>query len=308
MDKDDSAKLNAYSEIEKILAANVPVYKNDSFTIKAIDIFKDYLYKLRRLIEIKDAPHAWLQDQKKKRKANLLLNTLPMINAMVRYANYKHDSQLRSEVNMTKSNLYYINEINLITFVRLLIARAQRTLNAPAYIAVDPDCIISLEQSLNDFESKRSQLKMYLVDKRKAGSEFNKNKQVLNVYLKEKLDFFIEGYREMAPAFVNHYFAARAIGKPIYRHIDVLAYVTDEATGEPIPYGKVSIEELRLSTKVTAKGHFRFLTLPEGEVVLKIENYGYETLWLPIRRYAVEPVKLQIKMTALPLPKDSTQL
>jgi hypothetical protein len=308
MDKDDSAKLNAYSEIVKVLTSNTPVYKNDSFTIKAIDIFKDYLYKLRRLIEIKDAPHAWLQAEKKKHKANLLLKTLPVINSMVCYANYKHDSQLRSEVDMTKSKLYYINEINLITFVRLLITRAKTTLNAPDYIAVDPDCIITLEKDLNNFESIRSQLKIYLTDKRKAGYEFNKNKQALNVYLKEKLDFFIEGYREKTPAFVNHYFAARAIGKPIYRHIDLLANVIDETTGEPIPHGKVSIEKLGLNTNITAKGHFRFQKLPEGEFILKIENWGYETLWLPIRRYAEEHTKLQITMKPLPLAEVTCQL
>lgn len=299
MNREDSAKLDAYSEIEKLLDANISVYENDKHSIKVLVIFKEYLSKLRKLIAIKDVPYDWLQDQKKKSKTRLILKTLPLINTMICYTNYKHDNQLRLKIDLTESNLYYINEIELMTYVRLIIDRAQTTINAPAYIAVDPDYISDLEQNLTVFESKRSKLMMHLADKKNAGSEFKKNKQALNVFLKDQLDRYIEVYRKKAPDFANHYFAARAKEKPIYRHIDVLAYVTDETTGEPIPCGKVSVEELGRSTHITAKGHFRFPKFPEGEFVLKIENWGYETLWVPIRRDASEPVKLLIKMKSL---------
>ena len=308
MNREDSVKLNAYSEIERVLDDHLAVYEIDSYTINALIIFKEYLSKLKALIAIEEAPYGWLQNQKKKSKASLLLKTLPLITAMICYANYKHDSRLRSEIDMTKSNLYYINEINLMTYVRLLIDRAKLTLNAPGKLAIHPDCIDDLEQHLNVFKSKRSELKLYLADKKNAGAEFKKNKQAMNVFLKEQLDFFIEGYRKKAPAFVNHYFAARSMGKPTYRHINVLAYVTDEATGEPISYGKVSVEELDRSTHITAKGHFRFPKFPEGKFVLKIEHLDYETLRVPIHRNASEHVKLLIKMKRLFVAKVPMQL
>lgn len=296
MDRENSAKLNAYSEIERVLDDNVSVYENDNHSINAIVIFKEYLSKLRKLITIKDAPYGWLQDQKKKSKANLLLKTLPLTNTMVCYANYKHDNRLLSEVDITESNLYYINEIDLMTYVKLLIDSAKMTINTPSSLAIDSDCIADLEQNLTVFKSKRSELMMYLADKKIAGSEFKKNKQALNVFLKDQLDCYIELYRNQVPAFVNHYFAARAMGKPIYRHINVLAYVTDEATGEPISYGKVTVEKLGRSTNITEKGHFRFPKFPEGGFVLKIEHHDYQTLWVPIHRYASEHLRLLIKM------------
>jgi len=301
MNKEDKAKLNAYSEIERLLDDNVAVYQKEKHSIEAVDIFKAYMRNLRALSAIKEAPYGWLQDEKKKRKASLLLKALPLISTMICYANYKQDNQLRSEIDMSESHLYYINEIDLITYVKLLVDRAKLPLNAPGTRAIQPDRIADLEQHLNDFKSKRSELRMLLADKKNAGADFKKNKQALNAYLKKQLDLYIEAYRNRAPDFVNHYFAARAMSKPIYRHIAVLAYVTDELTGLPISYGKVSLEELGLSTHITAKGHFRFPKFPVGQFVLKIEHWDYQTRWLPIHRYAQEHVKLQIKMKPLAL-------
>lgn len=308
MNKEDKAKLNAYSEIERLLDDNVAVYKNEKHSIEAVDIFKAYVRRLRALSVIKEAPYGWLQYEKKKSKASLLLKTLPLISTMICYANYKQNNQLRSEMDMTESNLYYINEIDLMCYVKLLADRAKLTLNAPDTLAIQPVCIADLEQHLNDFKSKRSELKMLLADKKKAGADFRKNKQALNAYLKKQLDLFIEAYRNRAPDFVNHYFAARAMSKPIYRQLALLAYVTDELTGLPISYGKVSLEALGLSTHITAKGHFRFPKFPVGQFVLKIEHWDYETLWLPIHRYAQEHVKLQIKMKPLVLENPGRQV
>ena len=100
---------------------------------------------------------------------------------------------------------------------------------------------------------------------------------------------------------MNHYFTARQTARTNYRHNDVLVYLTDEDSGVPISLGSVSVEELELSTDITPNGTFRFKSFPAGEYTLRIENIGYKTLLVPIRRYASEQSKLHLNMKAVPL-------
>ncbi len=89
---------------------------------------------------------------------------------------------------------------------------------------------------------------------------------------------------------------------PIVHHpYDIIGYIIDSKSEKPISLGKVFVEGQNLSVAITVNGTFRFKSFPEGEYRLKIENVGFETFFVPIRRCASERTKLHLKMVAKPL-------
>ena len=94
--------------------------------------------------------------------------------------------------------------------------------------------------------------------------------------------------------------------KPAQRPYDVLGYITDEISGDPVTYGTVSVEGLDLSADITANGTFRFKSFPAGDHRLIIKNIAYETKSVLIRRYEPEHCKLNVKM--VPVPVEETVL
>ena len=165
---------------------------------------------------------------------------------------------------------------------------------------------MALETDRNAFQQKRIDRNMLFEDKALAKAEFNRLKAETNRLLNDELDPSIENYRLSHPEFVAHYFKSRRMTKIPQHAYDVLGYVTDEITGDPVSYGKVRVEGLDLSTEITENGTFRFKSFPVGKNILIIENIDYQSQIVPVSRYAPEHCKLNIKM--IPLPVEKTEM
>lgn len=303
MNKEDNMKLASYRQIQQILTKNADLYAADKATKNIINIFTSYLAQLIDLINKKEVPFEWLTREKTEIKKALLIKGYKISTAMVCFANANHNIKILSKVKITKANLAYINEIDLMTYLHQLIDVAKDNISKLGDFSLKAEYIIELENDLKAFELKSSERRMLLAYKKNAQAKFKVTKQNINLLLKNELDWAIENYRSEQPDFANQYFAVRKSAKTHYRHIDVIGYIIDEESRLPISYGQVSVEELDLCTTITKNGSFRFKKFPEGKFTLKIERMGYETLLFPICRYTSEHSKLHIKMKAVPLQK-----
>jgi hypothetical protein len=204
--------------------------------------------------------------------------------------------------------MWHLNENNLLIYTHTCIEIARANLAGLVNFSITEEGIMALEADLTVFETKRYQRRLLLDDKKKAQAVFVLTKRKINHLLKDELDWSIESYREAQPDFVNHYFTARQVVKGIHHPYDILGYLTDEATGNPISLGSVLVEGINLSVDITENGTFRFKSFPEGEHRLVIENINYKTLYVTIRRYASERSKLHLKMVAVPIEETQPVL
>jgi len=301
MNTSDKLKMDSYQETEKVLDANLSIYESDTATKGLTGVFKTDLLALRGYAEKMDQPLAWLTREKKEVKQELIVNLYPFSVDLVRFANSKDDEKILDEVKMTRGNIKQLNETDLVIYSNKCIEIARDNLAELENFTITEENISALDTDLSAFQKRRSQRVLLLDDKKAARKEFMRIKKRINLLLKDELDWSIESYREAQPDFVNHYFTARQTAKSNHRPYDVLGYLTDAVTGEPISLGSVSVEGLNLSVGITENGTFRFKSFPAGEYRLKIENINYKTLYVPIRRYASERSKLHLKMVAVPL-------
>ncbi len=301
MNTSDKLKVESYQEIARVLLANLSIYESDIATKDLTAIFNKDLTAIKTCADKMDQPTAWLTREKKEAKAQLVRKLHPFSVILVRFANSKDDEKILDEVKITKGNLKQLNEANLLIYTNRCIEIARENLSELETFAITEESITALDLDLKVFQQKRSQRLLLIDDKKDASKAFIELKKRINHLLKDELDWSIESYREAQSEFVSHYFAARQTAKIPHRPYDVLGYLTNASTGESVSLGSVSVEGLDLSVKITVNGTFRFKSFPVGEFRLKIQNMNYETLYVPIRRYAPERVKLHLKMVALPL-------
>jgi len=308
MNTDDKLKMDSYQETDKVLDDNAAIYDADTATKALRGLFKTDLIVLKGYAEKMDQPTAWLTREKSEAKQILLMSLYPFSVDLVRFANNKPNEKILDKVKMTKGNMWNLNENDLLIYANQCIEIAQANLEGLASFSITEEVITALQADLTVFETKRYQKRLLLDDKKEAQAAFVLTKRKMNRLLKDELDWSIESYREAQPDFVNHYFTARQAAKGIHRPYDVLGYLTDEATGESISLGRVSVEGRDLAVDITENGTFRFKNFPGGEHRLIIENINYRTLTVPIRRYASERTRLHLKMVAVPLKETQAVL
>ncbi|RZT91740.1 carboxypeptidase-like protein [Ancylomarina subtilis] len=301
MKTNDKKWMSSISEISRVLDEEAHIYETDEATKSLTHIFSGYKIQLSTLAYKMDQPTEWLTRDKNEIKVSLLNLIYPLSVAFIRLANSTGDELLLDQVKISKGKLSSLNETDLHIYADKLIGLSKARKAELVVFGISEEMITACETELNSFEQKRIERLMLVDDKKVAGVEFNKLKTKMKYLLKQELDWSIESYRNTQPDFVNHYFTARQVPAAIHRHYDVLGYITDEVSGKPISLGQVSVEGQDLSVKITANGTFRFKSFPEGEFRLKIENMGYNTLFVSVRRYASEHRKLHLKMMPKPL-------
>jgi hypothetical protein len=308
MNTGDKFTMDSYQDTDKVFDDNVGIYDADTATMALRSQFKLDLTALKGYAEKMDQPTAWLTREKSDARQVLLTNLHPFSVDLVRFANSKPDEKILDKVKMTKGNMWHLNENNLLIYTHTCIEIARANLAGLVNFSITEEGIMALEADLTVFETKRYQRRLLLDDKKKAQAVFVLTKRKINHLLKDELDWSIESYREAQPDFVNHYFTARQVVKGIHHPYDILGYLTDEATGNPISLGSVLVEGINLSVDITENGTFRFKSFPEGEHRLVIENINYKTLYVTIRRYASERSKLHLKMVAVPIEETQPVL
>lgn len=301
MNTSHKLKMESFQEIVKVLETNLSHYESDMATKELTTIFKIDLTALKVYAEKMDQPTAWLTREKREAKQQLIVKLHPFSVMLVRYANSDDDEKILDEVKITKGNLQQLNESNLLIYTNRCIEIGKSKLADLATFSITEETLTSLKADLTTFQQKRFQRSLLIDDKKEARKDFVSLKKRVNILLREELDWSIESYRETHPEFVNHYFSARQTTKALQHPYDVLGYLSNSATGEPVSLGTVSVEGFNLSVGITVNGTFRFKSFPEGEHRLIINNINYKTLYVTIRRYASERTKLNLRMEALPL-------
>ncbi|MCZ4695702.1 hypothetical protein [Ancylomarina euxinus] len=301
MIKKDKLKLDSYQEVDQVLVLNSSVYESDAPTKEEVTRFTGYKTGLFALSEKMDAPAEWLIVNKHELKNTLIARLFPFSNNLVCFANSKSDTLILEQVDISKSVLVNLSEVNLILYTEENIKIAQENLAQLTDYGITQESITSLQIDLTAFLKNRTDRLLLMEDKNKAKTAFYNLKKETNHFLRTVLDRSIERYRQSHPDFVNHYFAARHTAKGIQHPYELLGYLSDEANGQVIGEGKVFAEELGLSAAISPTGTFRFKSFPTGDHRLRIESIGYKTLYVPVRRYESRPCKLYINMQAIPL-------
>lgn len=299
MNNIDESKMDCYKETDKVLDKYAVIYETDVSTKDQKLIFTGYKIALIGFAQKMDKPTAWLTEDKCVVKNAILAKLHPFSNSLVCFANSKSDNLMLEKVKLSKSELQHLSESNLLVYSQQAIEIARANLTELPPFAITEDSIVALETDRTAFAQRRTDRIMLLEDKAVARREFNRIKKETNRFLKDELDHSIEKYRKSHPEFVNHYFKARKMPKIVRRSYDVLGYITDAVSGEPVSYGTVWVEGLDMSTAISENGSFRFKSFPAGEYRLKIENMAYKTFYVTIRRYAPEHCRLNLTMELL---------
>lgn len=293
--------MDSFIETDQVLDDNASVYEADAPTKEQKLCFTGYKLELIDLGTKMDKPTGWLTKQKNDAKNGMLTKLFPLSNALVCFANSKSDDLMLATVKLSKSEQKELSDTDLLAYSKQVIDIARENLSDPPIPNITEEALVALETDRNVFQQKRIDRDMLFEDKAVAKAEFNSLRVETNRLLCDELDPSIENYRLTQPEFVAHYFKARRLTKTPHHANDVLGYVTDEISGEPVAYGKVTVEGLDLSTEITEKGTFRFKSFPVGKNMLIIENIDYQTQRVSVSRYAPEHCKLNIKMVTLPV-------
>ncbi len=301
MDTYSKLKLDSFAETNKVLTENLVCYESNLTTKAQVDLFSSSTIELTNLKEKIDQPTAWLTEEKEQVKIEVCDKIYFISNGLICYANSISDNNLLAQVNESKSNLIRFSEVNLIAYCDLNIEQAKAHIADLGPFGITEPVIDDVETILGKFKQNRSDRIKLRDDIKEANVSFKKLKKKTNSLLNGKLDHSIQNLSVSYPEFVNYYFAARQKSKGVQHHLDVLGYIKDKSTGEPIALGTVKVEGQDLSTHITENGTFRFKHFPEGEYRLVIENINYKTLYVSVRRYASERSKLYLTMEALPL-------
>ncbi len=295
--------MDSFIETDQVLDDNASTYEADAPTKEQKLRFTGYKLKLIDLGTKMDKPTGWLTKQKTDAKNGMLAKLFPLSNALVCFANNKSDDLMLANVKLSKSEQKELSDTDLLAYSKQVIDIARENLCDPPIPNITEETVVALETDRNAFQQKRIDRDMLFEDKAVDKAEFNCLRVEMNRLLCDELDPSIENYRLTHPEFVAHYFKARQLTKTPHHANDVLGYVIDEISGEPVAYGKVTLEGLDLSTEITEKGTFRFKSFPVGKNTLIIENIDYQTQRVSVSRYAPEHCKLNIKMVTLPVEK-----
>ncbi|WP_282124977.1 carboxypeptidase-like regulatory domain-containing protein [Marinifilum flexuosum] len=306
MNRASNLKLDSYLQTQEALSQNVSIYESNVNIKGQVDQFAFDLECLLKLKEEADQSIKWLIDEKNTIKKALELKLYSFSNALVCYANSVCDSEILEKAYVSKKHLKWLSELDLIDYYKQSIDIAKEHVTALEPFGINKAIITDAEKDCKAFEQKRFMLLALKEEKANAKSEYRMLQKKINQLLNGKLDHSIENLRSLHPDFVKYYFATRQKSKEIQHHFDVLGYLKDKATGEPIALGKVWVEGLDLSTHITAKGSFRFKDFPEGEHQLFVENINYKSLCVPIRRYKSEQSKMYLEMEAIALEAETS--
>lgn len=249
-----------------------------------------------------DQPTQWLTREKDATKRDLIQVVRILTIAMHRFANEQNDQKVFDVVIKNKSDLTKMSEADLLEYSHNLLQIAEQNMESIAKFSITAEFIGKYKTLLVSFEGKIGERRLLLEDKKMGREYFKKQIKMLNAFLRTKLDWSIESYREKAPEMVNHYYAARKLPKTSTWHYDVRGFVVNSETEEPVALGEVTVEETGQSTHITPQGKFNFKQFPEGEFTLKIENLAYKTQLVTIRRYAEQHIRIKVKLEAMPVP------
>lgn len=301
MNESNTRKWTSCQQVCEVLKKHQAVYAGDSITTKLVGEFFKLFEEIAPWREKMDQPTSWMTRDKNDWKFQFIGEARTLSVAVTRFANEQGDRKLLDVSRKTKSKLNHMAQAELLIFGYDMLKVVQENAEAFEAYAISAEFIANYSSILDTFEKKIGECRLLASEKKKAGVEFRKRQKAISLFLEDKLDWSIDSYERTSPDMVNDYLAARKLPRTNTRHIDVRGTVVDAHTGKPLIFGLVTVLETKQTTKITKRGNFIFKTFPEGESTLRIENLGYVTFEVPVRRNEKERVILELKMQAVPL-------
>ncbi|MCY1635261.1 carboxypeptidase-like regulatory domain-containing protein [Marinifilum sp. D737] len=298
------SKLQSYQHIEDVLEDNQSVFETDQSTKGQITVFKGYHAKLRHLqIEHNQSTKA-VTSEKNNLYKDLSMKSKLIIIALIRFANDTDNETLRVKLEELQDQLARRSQIVRLAAAFVLHELCVTYTSELANYSISADFITAYKKCIDDIEIQNAKKDLILDENKKNKKKLSEMIRTIDTFLKDKLDWSIESYRELNSKMVNAYFTARKLKIVIYQHIAIRGFVVNKQNREPIANGNVSVLGTDLETKITEKGNFTFKNFPEGEFTLKIENINYETTTLTIRRYSNQYLNIKVEMQPLPISQQ----
>ncbi|WP_421919548.1 carboxypeptidase-like regulatory domain-containing protein [Marinifilum sp.] len=295
-------KLQAYQQTADILNENQSVFESDEITKSQIAFFNTKIDSILGIQANLNQPTKWITIEKNEALKSIKVKSHQIIVAIMRLANATDDLQLIEKINLAKKNIAKSSNISILSGVSDLCIIIEAYSTPLLDYDISAETITSFKQNIDSIEDKLAQRKQIKNQNKYNNQAFNKLITEISSFLSKKLDWSIESYRKSNPDVVEAYFSLRKASKVPIKHIDLRGFVVDKETGERIANGTVHVVENVMQTKITKKGNFSFKNFPEGEFTLQIENIGYQSTMLTIRRYNNQYLNLKVEMQALPVP------
>ncbi|RKD94583.1 carboxypeptidase-like regulatory domain-containing protein [Marinifilum flexuosum] len=297
-----SSKLASYQHLEEALNDNQSVFETDESTKAQIMVFTGYHTRLRTLRNDLNEPTQWITKAKRELFEELSDNSKLVIVALIRFANDTNNQELINKLDTIQEKLLRTSQSIRLDAAGQLHDLALENQTELANYSITAEFITAYKKCIDDIEDKNAERIRIKEQNKLNKKEFEDLIRTTDIFLKEKLDWSIESYRVSHPDMVNAYFSARKLQKANTSHIDVRGFIVDKVTGSAVSYGKVSVVENEMQTKITEKGNFTFKNFPEGEFTLKIENINFETTMITIRRYSNQYLNIKVEMQPQPVP------
>lgn len=296
------SKLQSYHHIEDALEENQSAFETDESTKAQITIFTGYHTKLRNLQVEQNKPTKAVIKAKNELYKELSLKSKLMVIALIRLANDTDNETLRAKLEKVQDQLARRSQIVRLAAAFILYELSVDYTSELANYSITGESITAYKKCIDDIEIQNAEKDLILEENKKNKKKFEDLIRTTDSFLKDKLDWSIESYREANPKMVEAYFTARKLKKVINQHIAIRGFVVNKQTGEPIANGIVSVLDTDLETKITEKGYFSFKNFPEGKFTLKVENIRFETQTIDIYRYINEYLSIKVEMQPLPVP------
>ncbi|RUT73273.1 carboxypeptidase-like regulatory domain-containing protein [Ancylomarina longa] len=297
----DALKFQSIQQTSEVLQDNQAVFEADDSTKAQINIFTGYVNNLKTKESKLNKPTQWLTKEKNQLLKILQSDSHKIVVALMRLANDTSNGELIVELNNTNNKHSKLTNKDTLFVANKLFDLMQEYSSELASYSISGEFITAYQQNTETVENKLAERKLIKEQNKQNSQEFNQLMKQCLEYLKDKLDWSIESYRESQPDMVTAYFSARKTTKTTTQHIDVRGFIVDKASGLPISYGNVTVIENGMQTGITEKGNFNFKNFPEGEFTLKVENINYETVMLTIRRYSNQYLNIKVEMKAIPV-------
>ena len=297
-------KLTMFLAIQNLIATTAPEilalmpHFNDVFAK-----FKDYVTTLLTQSIIQNQPITGYKELKTNLQNQMIDLALETATNIIAYANVNGKIEIKSKVNISKSTLTKLTEINCIDTCTNIYRVAKNNLADLADLAdynVTAGSITNLNTAINDFSAIYSIPKDYINIKKMATADI---KKVVTLATNQLLisDSLVKMLLNSQPDFTNRYFSLRKIQKPAFK---TLALKVNLSNPNKKPIGKALITCDKITFKkpkfTTKLGNFQIKNTPSDVYTFTFSKAGYQILSIEIPITSGE--RTQLKITLIPNP------
>lgn len=262
-------------------------------------IFNDFQLELEKLRDASERQLCTLTGirEQKVQERELMAEACLAISARIRgYATATKQVTLFHTVNGTRSFLLVRGDGVVLDYCSVVHAKGVELLSELGVYGVTQDMLDLLAERMAKFRALIPQPRCAIVNRMQQTYDIAASVKRCNDLLRV-MDIYVQMLRYREPTFHQLYFDSRKLVRTGSRKLPLRGVVRD-ANGDLIKGVKVSIGRLKVETKTTAKGSYRFKHLKPGVYQVVFERAGFEKLTVPVaivaRQRRVEDVVLEM--------------